>query len=832
MVDTTPTTVPTAVPTAAPTGGDDPFPSYGDWLTSHDSDILVDLLWRLRTFRGHRHSSTDSAAIADSIHSVADIAALRQLDATSLAVLHGLVRAGATNHPVTMVQFTEAFTTLCDSADTPNDRRPAPEALPAVLATLAASGLVYGPALRINGSRGHLTDLKDIFPLAVPAHLNSLFAGTTDLPWVLIDGYRCPIPTAEIPSTLAALPDRQRALLDTLANAGGIGHSATLDDIDRPLARMISVGLLDRIDTDTARLSPRVAATIAGRVTPDPGGNFAVLSLPPTIHSTDSTASTDSTSSADSAASANERTTGLGIARAVETLQRVADLLTELGTTPLRPLSSGGVGVREITRISRKLDLSAAEATEILLLCRHADFIASDDTIWGVTPRGAEFINGATAQRWALLLSGWADSPHAPWDVERTDARLLQESLDQPRTAALRHATATLLCTLDPDITPGVQLWRLRPALAARTDNAALSTVLQEAEILGLSAGGRPTGAAFALAHFSELDHPVPVSTTEIEPLVTALNKVLPEPVRTLIIQADLTVLAPGLLNTHTETMLRRIATVESTGMASVWRISPESLAHAAAAGETAEGVRNFLNSMAPEIPQGLDYLISDAFRSAGVLTADTAATVLTAPDENTLSTALAALTAEDIRDSGLRRLAPTVAISHNQLSRVVHTLEDAGIQINIEGDSSAASPHGPLLTLVPNPWRPEVTREEVADQLEATVESFRRSRQLADSSQTTGMPSTSTASPSEAVHDINTTTVHDPRAIISALRSAYDQGTHVQISYVNAEGTAIQEWISVVTMSPVSIIGVTDTDGTSLRLQPHRIAWVATPIH
>lgn len=781
------------------------FPTYGDWLTSHDDATLVDLLWRLRAFHGPVRPGAPTRSVADAI---TDVIAVRQLNASALAVLHSLVHAGAADGPVGADDLNRSLTELCDRTGTPEDRRPTAADLPHVLGTLAHRGLAYGPGLRIDDRTP-----ENPFPVAVPDHLRSVFSTTTDHPWALVDSYRCPVPTTALPGVLDGLPDRQRRLLDTLATAGGIGHSTSLDDPDRPLARMIAAGLLDRLDAETARLSPRVGAVIAERIVPDPGGDFTVPAPVP----------------------ATDRIDGAGVARVVETLRQITDLLTELGTAPLRPLGGGGVGVREISRLARRTGTGVDETTATLLLCRHADFIAAgvpvpapetdtagpDGEVWGVTDRGAEFLAADTAGRWARLLAGWSDSPHSPWEADGSGAHLLEDRLDHPHSAALRHATAELAVVTDQDDAAPVQLWRLRPALAARTDVAALAGVLAEADLLGLRSAGSPTSAATALATALATSSAAgPTTGPDISGLSTALGGILPPPVRMLIVQADLTVLAPGLLDGPTESMLRAIADVESTGMASVWRISPTSLKRAAAAGETAERVRAFLAGMAPEIPQGLDYLITDTFRASNALTAGTAATVITAPDETTLSTALASLSDGEAADAGLRRIAPTVAVSRVQLSAVVDILEDAGLRVSVDGDSTATA-HGPLLSLVPDPQHPQVTRDDVEDQLAATVEGFRRARQSVRGGGDNG----------DDVGDLpEVDTVRDPRAIMTALHTAYDRGTPAEISYVTADGTPVQEWISVVTMSPVSIVGVTESDGTSLRIQPHRIAWVATP--
>lgn len=788
-----------------------PFPTYGEWLADHGDSTLVDLFWRLRAFHSPFMPSAGSGTAGSArgtapLPTVTDVGALRQLDAAHLAVLHALVRAGATHRPVDRGELRSALTGLFDTAGTPEHRRLPAEELPGLLTSLAHLALAYGPGLRVDGAGD-----AETFPVAVPGNLRSLFGPATDIPWALVDGYRCPVPTRDMPDVLGKLPERQRRLLDTLSSAGGIGHSTSLDDPERPLARMIDAGLLDRIDAGTARLSPRVGAFISGRIVPAPGGDFTVAVPVPVTGAVDSA----------------------GAARAVETLRRVTDLLTDLATAPLRPLTAGGVGVRELTRVSRSTGATVGEVTGTLLLCRHADLVSRglpvpapevdaagpDGDVWGVTDRGAEFLSADTARRWALLLYGWSSSPHAQWEAATTGAHLLEDSLDSPRITALRRITAELVTVLDGGTDAAEKLWQLRPSLAARTGVDALDAVLGEAEELGLRVDGSPTGAAVALATALDADPgPGPASADPVDALTEALARVLPDPVHTLLIQADLTVLAPGLLDAPTESMLRRIADVESTGMASVWRISTGSLKRAASYGESAESVRGFLSGMAAEIPQGLDYLISDTFRDTGSVTAGTASTVLTAPDAAMMDLVLGQLTDAEADRAGLRRIAPTVAVSRSQLSVVVDALDASGARVKVEGDSGAVA-HGPVLSLVPDPDPPVVTRDDVAGQLEAAVETLRRSQETRPDD-----PDGSGTVP-------GVETVREPRAIMDALRTAYDRGTRVEISYVDADGSAVREWISVVTMSPVKIVGVTESGGTSLGIRPHRISWVGVPV-
>src|SRR5699024_11872372 len=93
----------------------------------------------------------------------------------------------------------------------------------------------------------------------------------------LADCKRCPLPPAELPGTVEALPDRQRRLLSTLNNAGGVAHSESLRPgaaPDQPLPTLVRTGILDQIDENTARLSGRVAQYLRGTLIAEPGRAF------------------------------------------------------------------------------------------------------------------------------------------------------------------------------------------------------------------------------------------------------------------------------------------------------------------------------------------------------------------------------------------------------------------------------------------------------------------------------------------------------------------------------------------------------------------------------
>ena len=66
------------------------------------------------------------------------------------------------------------------------------------------------------------------------------------------------------------------------------------------------------------------------------------------------------------------------------------------------------------------------------------------------------------------------------------------------------------------------------------------------------------------------------------------MEAALPNPVDTVMVQADLTVVAPGRLVPRLAARIGQVADVESAGSATVYRVTPQSIRRALDAGVTA----------------------------------------------------------------------------------------------------------------------------------------------------------------------------------------------------------------------------------------------------
>ena len=117
----------------------------------------------------------------------------------------------------------------------------------------------------------------------------------------------------------------------------------------------------------------------------------------------------------------------------------------------------------------------------------------------------------------------------------------------------------------------------------------------------------------------------------------------LPEEVDHVLIQADLTAVAPGPLVRERARDLHLLADVESRGQATVYRFTAASVRRAFDAGWAAHEVHAFLDAVSrTPVPQPLTYLVDDAARTFGTVRVGHAEAFLRADDEAALDRAAA----------------------------------------------------------------------------------------------------------------------------------------------------------------------------------------------
>ena len=130
---------------------------------------------------------------------------------------------------------------------------------------------------------------------------------------------------------------------------------------------------------------------------------------------------------------------------------------------------------------------------------------------------------------------------------------------------------------------------------------------LDEAELLGLTGRGGLASYARSLLAGDESG------------ATTRLGDLLPDPLDHVLVQPDLTVVAPGPLERDLARELALVADVESTGGATVYRVGEQSVRRALDAGRSTSDLHELFRTRSrTPVPQSLTYLVDDVARRHG----------------------------------------------------------------------------------------------------------------------------------------------------------------------------------------------------------------------
>ena len=196
---------------------------------------------------------------------------------------------------------------------------------------------------------------------------------------------------------------------------------------------------------------------------------------------------------------------------------------------------------------------------------------------------------------------------------------------------------------------------------------AVTAAVLREAEWLGITGRGALSTAGRLL-----FDATAGPSAAE-----EAISTHLPSPVEHVLLQADLTAVAPGRLEGSIAQFMRLVSDVESRGGATVYRFSPESVRRALDAGWSSVQVLTALKDASrTPVPQPLEYLVGDVARRHGQTRVGSVAAYIRSDASAVLDTMLAD---RGLAALQLRRLAPTVVVSPAHRAVVLEMLRENG---------------------------------------------------------------------------------------------------------------------------------------------------------
>lgn len=367
-------------------------------------------------------------------------------------------------------------------------------------------------------------------------------------------------------------------------------------------------------------------------------------------------------------------------------LDWVDDLAQEWIRHSPRVLRSGGVGVRDLAALAKVLDVTAQTAVFVAELAYAADLVASDGDVipvWVPTTAYESWAADSPAQRWAALGRAWRDSPRAAYLVGTTIRKsqtigALTPEVVYPLARQTRRDALRVLAA-EPHGTPvtdtelvALTRWR-RPLRDPRHLDAAVRATVQEAELLGVMGLGALTAAGRAL-----------VAGAREDEIIVAAEAALPAPVDHVMLQGDLTVIAPGPLHGPLDRFIRLACDIESRGSATVFRASAASIRRALDTGLTAdELLGQFAEASRTPVPQPLDYLVRDVARRHGQARVGGATAYLRCDDEAVL---VAILADRGLAPAMLRRIAPTVLVSRAEPTTLLDLLREHGYAPAQEG--------------------------------------------------------------------------------------------------------------------------------------------------
>jgi hypothetical protein len=309
--------------------------------------------------------------------------------------------------------------------------------------------------------------------------------------------------------------------------------------------------------------------------------------------------------------------------------------------------------------------------------------------------------------------------------------------------------------------------------------------VVEESAVVGVTALGGLSAPGRALL----ADDPLHAAPAALEPLV-------PAAVDHVLLQADLTAVAPGPLEQELARHLATVADIESRGGATVYRFTEGSVRRAFDSGWSAAEVHALVASASrTPVPQALTYLVDDVSRRFGTIRVGAVESFLRSDDEAALAELVHDARATSLR---LRRIAPTVVVSDVPLDVLLPRLRELGVAPVVEAPDGtvrlarrevlrtrgARRPPGVAdPAAAGGPLDPRAAAR-LAARVAATVTAIRAGDQAARSR------------PEPALRAAEPTT---PASTLAVLRESVELGGSVWIGYVDNHGSTVERVVDPV---------------------------------
>jgi hypothetical protein len=342
---------------------------------------------------------------------------------------------------------------------------------------------------------------------------------------------------------------------------------------------------------------------------------------------------------------------------AFEAMQSVTELVFSLDQHFVREVSKGSMGLPDVKRLSSHLGKSKEYVKAIVELAKVSGVIAISEKRFHPTDLADSWIASDPKSRWQVLANAWLAILGASGSKE------LALQLGQNPSKSL----AELVGSSFPLVNASAQ--------------SRISRVAELADAIGLSGNG------FAASWLAV------VLAGKVAAAAKSVDQRLPAQQERIIVQADLSIIAPGPLSSTLEIELRKFTDTENIGLATGYRISPLSISCGLEEGMTEKQIRTLLEKLSGTvIPQPVDYLISETASRFGRLkiTGHESGSKLISTDE-LLATQI--LMDSKLKSFGLRKSEGEI-VSMLEPESLYHALRENGyLAIRVDGSGKVIAP-------------------------------------------------------------------------------------------------------------------------------------------
>ena len=382
-----------------------------------------------------------------------------------------------------------------------------------------------------------------------------------------------------------------------------------------------------------------------------------------------------------------------GLGTALEAVSAMSALLEAVERHNCAVLANGGLAKRD-ARIVLSRVASGDDGWVYLALAVAGGLIGADGRSWLPTPLADRWRADSLWGQWVSLRNAWRHISQLPDHLDNTlDASAPATARAWRRLVHRELHSAEPGTPIETEVVANRIRWR-QPGTTV--DDSLVEAVLDESRVLGMVA----------------LD-----ARSDLVDARTCAD--MPERTEEVILQSDLTAVAPGPLTPDTAADLALLADRESTGIAGVRRFNRSRLRRALDAGWTGERVRQWwAEHSLGNVPQSLLVLLDDVVRDHGRVSVAAAGALLEVDDPAAVEAILRSPLTTDV---GLRRIGPQVLVAQAEPDQVLAGLRQLGmspVARDAYGDVFSAPPPPRAKVDLPASSAPQTDPEELAASL------------------------------------------------------------------------------------------------------------------